>query len=148
MTKTSETKLTINAPVEKVWQVLMDPANLKHWLTGFVSIEHLSGTPDEPGSTSKIIFQENGRKVEAIETVTAIKPLQQYSISFENKSFTVLTDIRLAAKGNRTEFTQVEQVVFKSFFMKLLMPFIKGAMEKRRDKDLARLKAYIEQRQV
>ena len=33
--------ITINKPVEKVWELFMNPDNLKHWLTGFVSSEHI-----------------------------------------------------------------------------------------------------------
>ena len=44
--------ITINQPAEKVWELFMNPDNLQHWLTGFVSAEHLSGNIGETGSVS------------------------------------------------------------------------------------------------
>jgi len=135
---------TINAPVEKVWEVLMNPDNLQHWLTGFVSAEHLTGTVGEKGSTSKLKFLERGKEMEVTETVLQVKPQQQYTINMTSKTFEVETDIRLISFGHRTELIQTVQFFPQGFFMKLLMPVIKGAMKKRMANELFSLKNFIE----
>src|SRR6185295_19720799 len=98
--------ITINKPVEKVWELFMNPDNVKYWLTGFVSSEHVSGNVGETGSVSQLKFMERGKLVEVIETVMAATPNQQYTFEMEHNAFRAKTDIRLVSFGNRTEFIQ------------------------------------------
>jgi len=136
--------ITINSPVEKVWALLMNPDNLQHWLTGFVSAEHLTGKIGEAGSTSKLKFLERGKEMEVTETVLQVTQQQQYTFTMTHKTFEVETDIRLISFIHRTEVIQTVQFFAKGFFMKLLVPFIKGAMKKRMANELFRLKNFIE----
>ncbi|NND08679.1 MAG: SRPBCC family protein [Saprospiraceae bacterium] len=136
--------VTVNAPVEKVWEIFMDPAYLKHWLTGFISVEHLSGTLGHEGSTSKLKFLERGRELEVIEKVLHLNPLQQYSFSMQSDAIESLADVRFVSRGQMTEIIQAVQYSPQGFLMKLLMPFMKGAMKKRMTNDLSNLKAFIE----
>jgi ligand-binding SRPBCC domain-containing protein len=138
---------TINAPVEIVWDKLMDPENLKHWVTGFQSVEHLTGNIGEAGSTSKLRFMERGKEVEILETVLSCKPCQQYTSSMEHSSFTAESDFRLVSFGHRTDLVQTVNFRPKSFLMKLLLPIVKGAMKKRNLNELSRLKDFIETKQ-
>src|SRR5687768_6432256 len=119
---------TINRPVEKVWELFMNPGNLKNWLTGFVSAEPISGNVGETGSVSKLKFMERGKLVEVKETVITAGPNQQYTFEMEHKAFHAKTDIRLVSFGNRTEFIQTVEFFPKGFMMKLMMPIVKGAM--------------------
>src|SRR5262245_13921448 len=93
---------TINASPQKVWENFMNPNNLKYWLTGFVSAQHLTGTVGETGSTSKLKFMERGKEMELTETVLFSNPPQQYTSRMEHTSFAAETDIRLVSFGNRT----------------------------------------------
>jgi uncharacterized protein YndB with AHSA1/START domain len=136
--------VTINKPVEKVWEQFMDPENLKHWLTGFVSAEHISGNAGQPGSVSKLKFKERGKLMEVMETVVASIPNHQYTFDMEHSSFQAKTDIRLVSIGSRTEFIQTTQFFPKSLVMKLMMLIMKGAMKKQMEKELISLKYFIE----
>jgi len=40
----------IDAPREKVVRLFQDVSTFKEWQNGFVSLEHLSGTPGAPGA--------------------------------------------------------------------------------------------------
>jgi carbon monoxide dehydrogenase subunit G len=123
--------ITINATPQEVWEYLMDPGNLKNWLTGFVSIRHVSGTAVKTGSISHIKFLERGKETEVTETVLSSEPYQQYSILMEHETFSAETDMRLLPFGNRTELIQTVQFQPRVLLMKLLMPFMKGLMKKR-----------------
>ena len=136
--------ITINKPVEKVWELFMDPDNLKHWLTGFVSTEHITGNVGETGSVSKLKFMERGKLMEVKEIVLAATPNEQYSLEMEHNSFQAKTDIRLVSFGNRTEFIQTVQFFPKGLIMKLFMPMMKGVMKKQMANELLSLKNFIE----
>jgi uncharacterized protein YndB with AHSA1/START domain len=135
---------TINASPEKVWKVFMNPDNLKYWLTGFVSLQHLSGAAGETGSTSKLKFMERGKEMNFMETVLLSKPHQQFTSRMEHPGFTVESDIRLVSFGSRTELIQTTQYNPKGFLMKLLLPLMKGAMKKRTMNELLKLKNLVE----
>lgn len=145
MANSIKVTVTVNAPVEKVWDIFMNPDYLKHWLTGFVSIEHLDGTIGEKGSTSKMKFIERGKELEVIEKVLFINPLQQYSFEIQHGALSTLTDVRFISIGQVTEIIQAVQFTPKGLFMKLFMPLMKGEMKKRMANDLKNLKIFIEQ---
>jgi len=144
MANHSKVSITINQPVETVWDKLMNPDNLKFWLTGFVSVDHVSGEYGKPGAISKLKFKERGKEIEVTEAVTAIKPNQQYSFTMTSTAFNAETDIRLISFGNRTEMIQTVQFFPKQFIMKLMMPLLKGAMKKRMGNELISFKNFVE----
>ena len=144
MANHTKVSITINQPVETVWDKLMNPDNLKFWLTGFVSVEHISGDSGKTGSVSKLKFLERGKEMELTETAVLVKPNQQYTFNMTSIPFDTDTDIRLISFGSRTEMIQTVQFFPKQFLMKLMMPLIKGAMKKRMENELIRFKNFVE----
>lgn len=144
MANSIKVTVTVHAPVEKVWDIFMNPDSLKYWLTGFVSVEHLSGIQGEAGSTSKLRFTERGQVLEVVEKVLHVVPKRRYSFSMQHKNLDTLTDVRLISFGQHTEMIQAVTFLPKGIFMKCMMPFLKGGMKKRMAGDLQNLKAVIE----
>jgi len=144
MANHSKVSITINQAVETVWDKLMNPDNLKYWLTGFVSAEHISGEYGKTGAISKLKFKERGKEMEVTETAVLVKANQQYSFNMTSTAFDIDTDIRLISFGSRTEMIQTVQFFPKQFLMKLLMPLLKGAMKKRMENELIRFKKFVE----
>ena len=48
---TVEDQIDIDAPIERVWETIMDPTRLKDWVTIHRSVENLSAPPLHPGAT-------------------------------------------------------------------------------------------------
>ncbi len=139
--------VTINATVEKVWSIFMNPDYLKHWLTNFISIEHLSGKKGDIGSESKLKFTERGKEVEITEKVLQVVPNEQYLFKMLHEKMDTLADVRFISLGQRTEIIQAVQFTPKGIFMKLIMPLLKGSMKKRMSKEFQKLKDIIENNQ-
>ena len=57
---TYENKVEVNASVEKAWAIFTDESRMGDWLTGFQSMETISGNPGEVGSKTEWSFVENG----------------------------------------------------------------------------------------
>ena len=146
MANSIKVTVTVNAPVDKVWDVFMNSDHLKHWLTGFVSSEHLTGSIGEAGSTSKLTLLERGKELEVVEKVLHVVPQQQYSFNMQHKSLNSLIDVRFISVGQLTEIIQAVQYSPKGIFMKLMMPLMKGQMKKRMATDLQKLKVFIERK--
>lgn len=144
MANSIKVTVTVNAPVAKVWGIFMNPDYLKHWLPGFVSIEHLGGTIGKEGSTSKMKLIERGKELEIIEKVLLVNPMQQYTFDMQHEGLSTLTDVRFLSIGQVTEIIQAIQFSPKGIFMKLIMPLMKGEMKKKMANDLKKLKEFVE----
>ena len=140
-----KTTITINKSVEKVWEAFMDPSNLPHWLTGFVSIKVLKGKQGEIGSQNEVVFIEHGKEMLFTETVMLITPMQQSRFAMEHKTMSSENDFRFISFGHYTEIIQTIQIFPKSFLLKLMLPLIKGSLKKKMTKDLSNLKKLIEE---
>ncbi|MDQ0092808.1 SRPBCC family protein [Paeniglutamicibacter psychrophenolicus] len=63
-------ELTVNLPRQRFIELFDDPENLKEWQKGLISFEGVSGTPGEPGATSRLTYRQGRGTMEMIETVT------------------------------------------------------------------------------
>ena len=57
---TVHVKATIHAPVEKVWETVMDPSRLKDWVTIHRSVRDVSSNPLRRGSTMDQLLHLRG----------------------------------------------------------------------------------------
>lgn len=63
-------EIIVNVPRARFIELFDDPDNLPLWQEGLLSFEAISGTPGEPGATSKLTFKRGRGTLEMIETVT------------------------------------------------------------------------------
>ena len=76
-------EVVIAASKEKVWAAMDSPENMGRWQSGFHAYTHKTGVPGQVGSTAELVFDENGKHVVLVETVTEWEPEQMlaYEIS-------------------------------------------------------------------
>jgi len=60
----------IDLPRDTVVKIFDNPDNMQYWQDGFISLEHKSGEPGQPGSESIIKYDIKGRKMELLETIS------------------------------------------------------------------------------
>lgn len=140
-----KTAVTINRPVEEVWQIFINPANLPHWLSGYVSATVISGQQGAPGSKTKLVLKERGKEMTVTETVQETTPLKHFRSTMEHKQMNSEVDFRFISFGNYTEIIQTSQLFPDGFLMKLLTPLLKGSVKKTLTNDLIKLKIFIEE---
>jgi len=70
----------INATIDKVVKLFMDKNHLKDWKKGFVSYEHISGTPNDAGAVTKMIYKRNVM----IETILSINLPDEIIAEYEH----------------------------------------------------------------
>jgi carbon monoxide dehydrogenase subunit G len=136
----------VDRPIEDAWEVLMDESKMGEWLEGYKGMELLEGEPLTVGSKHKMIFEEDGREMTFIETVTAIEPPTEFSFDFDHDMMTSNIQMTLESTGhlstrimNRTKFKA------KGFFINLFMYFMTPRMTSRQRRSFASLKALIEE---
>ena len=137
-------EITINAPIEKVVHLFDDSENLEKWMTGLISIEHLSGDLGKVGSTYKLKFKMGKREMEMNETIQ-VKNLPDL--------FITTYDVKNVWNEVRTHFEKIDDSTTKYWtenefkmkgFMKLMAFFMPGAFKKQSQKYLVLFKEFVE----
>ena len=62
-------EIIVELSLDEFIKKMDNPENLKHWMEGLVSYEHLSGNPGEVDAKMKFNFEFKNRKMSLIETI-------------------------------------------------------------------------------
>jgi uncharacterized protein YndB with AHSA1/START domain len=57
---TVQAEIEINAPIERVWETIMDPGRLRDWVTIHKSVKNVSDSPLRQGATMDQAIQVRG----------------------------------------------------------------------------------------
>lgn len=103
--------IEIDRSIEEVVKLFDDPDNMPKWLQGLKSSTPMSGERGEEGSTSKVVFQPGGTKMEMTETILKKDLPNEYTISYDGKGYSSVCTNRFADLGNgRTRFETSQDV--------------------------------------
>ena len=140
-----ETKVEIGKPPSEVYEFLMDEENLTLWIKNFVKLERLEGEEGEVGSTSRHVYNENGRTVEFIEEITAIKEgrLMQSIIRNKNMEIEIRNEL-FPVEDHSTQLVVTSDLRPLNLVFRILTFFSRKSIAKRQNEDLDRLKNAIE----
>jgi len=137
-------EIEINSPVDRVVELFDNPDNLKKWMDGLQSFEHLSGTPGQPGAKSRLKFLMGKRELEMIETITVRNLPSEFTGNYEAKGvFNIVKNSFSPLPGNRTRYATEQEFQFKGF-MKIIAFLMPGAFTKQSLKYLADFKTFVE----
>jgi carbon monoxide dehydrogenase subunit G len=142
MKYTSE--IEINQPIDKVITAFDNPDNMKKWMEGLQSFEHISGTPGQVGAKSRLKFKMGKREMEMIETITVKDLPREFSGTYEmNGVFNSVKNKFVALSDNRTKHISEQEFQFKGF-MKLFGLLMPGMFKKQSMKYLRDFKNFAE----
>lgn len=136
-------EVDINQPIDKVVSLFNDADNLKKWMDGLESYEHLSGTPGKEGAQARMVFQMGQRRIEMTETVLKNNLPEEYSGSYETKGVYNLQHNHFQPLvDNKTKYIAENEFKF-SGWMKL-MGFASGPFKKQTLKYMNAFKEFAE----
>ena len=138
------TSVTVDRPVDEVFDKFMSVDNMGKWLTGFKSIERIGGEPGTVGSKHRMVFEEQGREIEMIERVTTIRKNEAYSFDMEMNMMKGRVAVTFLPRGGKTEIRSQNELEGKKLFWRVMLPFMKSEMAKRQTTDYVKLKDFIE----
>lgn len=136
--------IDIDRPIDKVIELFDNPDNLKKWMEGLQSFEHLSGTPGEVGARSKLVYKMGKRDIEMIETVTVRKLPQEFSGTYEADGvFNIVKNKFEKISDTKTKYITEQEFEFKGMmkYFAFLMPW---AFKKQSMKYLKAFKHFAE----
>jgi hypothetical protein len=150
--------IEIALPLERVVQLLADPAQLPKWLRGLVLHEPLSGSHGQVGTTSRVVMRTGKEKFEGTETITRREPANLHGIPkgsvvhFDREivgegMWSAVRD-RLSEAGPQTTLWQSEsEYRFSGWLMRLVALLMPGAFLKQSQQHMQDFKAFAEQGQ-
>ena len=138
--------MVIAAPVERVWELIDDDANLKRWMDGLVDTSYPDGIDRARPVGTRFVqrIREGGRLSEYEGVVTAYDRLRHLGIEIGNRVFTMAVDYRLATvpEGTRLDYTAVMRR--GGGFIRVMTVLFGWLTRKILRKQMAKLKALAE----
>lgn len=138
-------ELTLNKPRAEVWQVFIDPDKLNQWQPALVQTEQLEGTAGQPGSVTKLTYNNGEREFSLTEKITHRADPEQLDQLYQNQfADNTLKNIFIES-GKDTTLWKVEvEFKFKTPMMRLVGPFVKKRFAANTQRDMKRFKALVE----
>ena len=137
-------KIEVNKPVDKAWAIFDNEENMAKWMKGFKSIEPISGEPNQPGSTFKLITSEGGKDVTITEEVVKYVKHEEYAFKFYNDEVSGTASIEFSPLKDGTSITAKHMITGKGLFLKAVMPFFKSSMKSQGQDNYNNLKELID----
>ena len=142
--KPIEIELQLDCPVEHAWASFTNVELMSQWVQGFDSLRLLEGEGETVGSIYELTFREGKRKIVMIETVTAFDPNELFAFEAETKGMKNSAETYFVADGEGTIIRSRNCFFASSFFFRMMMPLMRGAIAKRIAADFDRFKALVE----
>jgi carbon monoxide dehydrogenase subunit G len=141
-------EVVINRSRDDVWKFFDNPDNMKKWQPTLKKFEPQSGTPGQVGAVSKLTYDENGREIVLIETISSRNEPDEFSGTYSNSmANNSIKNQFIAVDANRTKWVMDCEFKFHGFW-KLLGPLMKSAIKKRTTQDVNRFKQMAEGEQM
>ena len=133
----------INAPIEKVAELVGNPDNRKEWMEGLESDEHLSGTPGMPGAKSRLVFKTGNVRITFIGTVTARNLPDEFSETMEAPHvLTTLTTRFVALSPQKTKHSSEQEYQFRGLMNKVVGFLLQGEFRNRTRRHMENFKRF------
>ena len=136
-------QVTIDLPRERVVALFDDPDNMKAWQPGLIRFEPLTGTPGQPGATSRLLYQMGRRRIEMIETVVTRDLPETFTGTYDAKGVHNVVANRFVDQGTQTLWMCENEFRF-SGFMKVIGVLMPGAFRRQTQQIMDRFKAFAE----
>jgi hypothetical protein len=137
-------EIIIEKPLAEVMEKFDSAENLKYWQPGFISLEHLEGTPGEVGAKSKLKYTMGKRNVEMIETITVKNLPTEFSGTYDAGSvWNEIKNYFESTTDGNTRYSS-EHIFKLKGGLKLAGWLMPGAFKKESMKYLVNFKNYVE----
>ncbi|WP_370398234.1 SRPBCC domain-containing protein [Tenacibaculum dicentrarchi] len=123
------TKITIDKPVNKVFENFTNPDLIKKWLPNIKSIEVIEQKPAVIGSTYRMTVESNGQEVKMAQKITDFVLNQKITFQFTSSEMIKVDSYNFASNNASTIVTQNSSVNSKSYLTACLYPYFKGTFK-------------------
>ncbi|MDZ7342034.1 MAG: SRPBCC family protein [candidate division KSB1 bacterium] len=140
-----DSKIAIDKPIHEVYHAFLDRQRMKHWLSGFQTIELLHGTNNAVGSRYKLTMLENGHEICLDQEITVNDENQEFAFTMEHETMTSHSRVRFIPLNNHaTEVWLTVEIHGKGRLWKFIIPTMVPLIQKRQETDLLKFKTMLE----
>ena len=141
-------EITIAADPEFVWRIFDDPESTHIWQPSLKTHTQLSGVPGEVGSVYELLYDNNGRDIKAIATLTEKREYEVMSSTVDTESSISTIVNRFEPVGdNQTRWIFSIEYHFKGAY-RIVAFFLRRTMRNRVANEMRNLKQLVERRRA
>ena len=133
----------INGAPERVFSYLTEPELLTRWMGGLVESRPLGDGRLAIGARSREVIEDNGRRITVESEVVGLEPGRLLAVNLTGDMFDIASRYRLEPAGPGTNLHHTLETRYKGV-TRLFAPFLRGAVQRKVEADLARLRAVVE----
>jgi uncharacterized membrane protein len=137
-------EIVISRPLDQVASYSANPDNAPEWYVNIKSVEWKTSKPLVIGSRIAFVAQFLGRRLEYVYEIAEFVPSKRLVMRTSQGPFPMETIYMWESLDGQTRMTLRNHGSPKGFSM-LMAPFMSFAMRRANRKDLARLKALLEE---
>jgi hypothetical protein len=141
-----DVSIVINSPVDIVVDALMNHKNFVYWQTNLEKFEVIKETEEKVGSIAHLHYNEKGRKYIMEDKMIQYEPNKKIVSQVSGDVISAVVETIILSQGDKTEIKLKWSGEGKVFFVKLLLPLLKGKMIKQSAKELETFKHLVETR--
>ena len=135
---------TINQPIDIVIKALMNPDNFPYWTTYLEKFEVIKGKPGEAGSIGHLHYSQKGRSYVMEDKLIYCEPGKKYVSRVSGDVIIADVETTFHSSGNVIEMNISWSGKGKIFFLKLLLPLLRGKLIKQSKSELETFKKLVE----
>lgn len=138
-------EISINQPRLRLIELFDNTENLKEWLPGFISLEHISGESGEVGAKSKIVCETGKRKCELIETIMVKNLPDEFTCTYDSDGMWNSVKNNFIEVGeSKTKWISENEFQSDKLMMKVIMFLMPGMFKKESLKFMRSFKEFAE----
>lgn len=143
---TYELEIEINQPRAKVIELFDNPDNLAFWQPRFVSYEHESGEPGQPGAKATLNYRHGNRPMAMHETIIKRDLPDEFTGRFEIPGMMIMeTQNLFTEEGPETTLWRtINHLTITGWMMKIMSFFMPDCSRKESWKFMQNFKAFAE----
>tara|TARA_R110001592_G_scaffold8511_5_gene46435 strand:+ start:6449 stop:6985 length:537 start_codon:yes stop_codon:yes gene_type:complete len=140
------TQITINKPVEEVFEIFSTSENAKKWIPEIKSFEVINENIGKTGSSYKIVIENQGQEILMTQKVIAYVKNEKLTLYFDAENMLKRDDYIFTEKEGITTITSSSSCQSESYLMACMFPYFKGTFQEQDQSYLNNFKTYIEER--
>ncbi len=144
--RTEQNAITINRPVDVVFDFFVDPQKMKLWIAGLESIDELSQGPMEKGAKYVAFYKLMGSRFQLVGVVDEFVPFKKMRVLMDHSDFSANISFEFIEHNKATTILHSMQASTNSGTMMIAAGMVAYQADLELSKDLENLQKIIESR--